>query len=339
MFCKLCADEWLRYKKECPNGCKIAQDAIIRPASRIVSKLVRKYEIHCFFCDEKFRIEHIDEHQRHCQTFKCSNPLCRKIIGKKCYRPSGAMGYTCSEHCAFVAMYQGLLNASDANSPLNGFYQVIKKIKLGVDDQGMSVCLTETVKDAPMGELGKVASAFQSPLYGMNEFVWDIETSHPSVNISAEKRIALLDDSEFCYRNIFGSTGFMGGLQYWEIIIDSRTQHELKIGVSKVNSKQLKCAFSDLITGYAYYGLGELRHGENTPSLQYGKKFRKSGIVGVYLNMDNGTLSFSLNGESFGVAFKDAALEKGPIYPAVALLRVSGVILVTGKPTPSYFKH
>eukprot|EP00826_Nyctotherus_ovalis_P014400 TRINITY_DN14011_c0_g1_i3.p1 TRINITY_DN14011_c0_g1~~TRINITY_DN14011_c0_g1_i3.p1 ORF type:complete len:382 (+),score=74.46 TRINITY_DN14011_c0_g1_i3:120-1265(+) len=339
MFCKLCIDELLRYKKECPNKCKIAQDAIIRPASRIVWKLIRKHEIRCIFCDEKFRIEFIDEHQRHCQTFKCTNPLCRKLIGKKRCKVAGVMGYMCSEHCAFVAMYQGQLNGKENNEPLSAFYQVIKKIKLGLDDQGMSVCAVENMRDVTISE-NCIANNFSlSPLYGMNEFVWDTENSHSLVTISAEKRVALLNDPEFRYRNIFGSKGFMGGSQYWEIIIDSRTQHELKIGVSKTNAKNTSCAFSDLPTGYAYYGLGELRNGGNTTSIKYGKKFRKTGIVGVYLSMDSGTLSFSLNGECFGPAFKDEELKQGPVYPAVALLRVSGVILVTGKPVPSYFKH
>jgi E3 ubiquitin-protein ligase NRDP1 len=53
--------------------------------------------------------------------------------------------------------------------------------------------------------------------------------------------------------------------------------------------------------------------------------------------MNKGTLSFALDGEYMGVAFEDEELKKGPIYPAVALLHVSGSTLVTGKQAPMYF--
>ena len=339
MFCKSCIEELLRYKNSCTNNCRIPQDSVIKPASRIIWKIIRKHEIRCVFCDDKFKVENIDEHQQQCKRVKCLNPLCRKLLDKKKYRVIGTFGYACSEICKFVAMYQVELNKSKSTTPLAASYEVIKMIKLKSDAQGKSDMLFEPMKDVPMTEPCRKTENSLSLFYGMNEFVWDTSTSNTLVKFSAENRIALLNDSQFTYRNIFGSVGFIGGSQYWEIIIDSKTQNELKIGVSKTNNKNMECAFSDAITGYAYYGLGELRHGENSTSIKYGKKFRKSGIIGVYLNMDHGSLSFSLNGECLGPAFIDKALEKGPIYPAVALLRVSGVILVTGKPVPPYFKH
>lgn len=349
MFCKPCIDEWLRYKKECPNRCKMAQDAVIRPASRIVWKLISKYETRCIFCDEKFRVEQIDDHEKNCKTPKCANPLCRKVLdaSKEKLRVPKSVCYACSEACKYVAMFHNELNASEKQSPLKVFDQFIRAVKFEPDSQGLSQHLSEENKDSSMsGALSAMignscpSGGLQHPQpNGMTEFVWDTDTAHPSVMFFAEKRIALLNDTEFSYKNVFGSTGFLGGVQYWEIIIDSRTQNELKIGVSKERKKDMLGAFSDYQTGYAYYGLGELRRGEDSNGIKYGKKFRKSGIIGICLNMDQGTLSFSLNGEYFGIAFKDKALEKGPIYPAVALLRISGIILVTAKPVPPIFKH
>ncbi len=347
MFCKPCIDEWLRYKKECPNMCKMAQDAVIRPASRIVWKLISKYEIHCIFCDEKFKVEQIDEHERNCKTPKCANPLCRKPLdaSKERHRVPKSVCYACSEACKYVAMFNSELNASEKLSPLKVFDQFIRSVKFEPDSQGPH--LAEELKDSSMSGAVPVSAGNgcasgglqHPPAYGPADFSWDTDSAHPSILFFADNRIALLNDTEFSYKNVYGATGFLGGVQYWEIIIDSRTQNELKIGVSKERRKDLQAAFSDNISGYAYYGLGELRHGEDSMGVKYGKKFRKSGIIGVCLNMDQGTLSFSLNGECFGPAFKDKALEKGPIYPAVALLRISGIILVTGKPVPQCFKH
>ncbi len=70
----------------------------------------------------------------------------------------------------------------------------------------------------------------------------------------------------------------------------------MKIGVTAQNAFDFNTAFCDHKFGFAYYGLGQLRHGSNATGSQYGKRFKKTGVLGVFLNMDKGTLSFSLNG-------------------------------------------
>jgi len=99
----------------------------------------------------------------------------------------------------------------------------------------------------------------------------------------------------------------------------------------------MNSAFCDYDHGFAFYGLGQLRHGSNASGAPYGKKFKKEGVLGVFLDMNKGTLSFSLNGEYFGVAFKSDALKKGPIWPAVSLLHCAGCRLENGKKVPSQF--
>jgi hypothetical protein len=116
----------------------------------------------------------------------------------------------------------------------------------------------------------------------------------------------------------------MSGIHYWEILADSRTENELKIGVTLSRDFDLNSAFCDHVFGYAYYGLAQLRHNSNASGSQYGKRFKKEGVLGVCLNMNKGTLSFALNGENMGVAFNTEALKKGPIYPAVSLLHCAG---------------
>lgn len=101
----------------------------------------------------------------------------------------------------------------------------------------------------------------------------------------------------------------------------------MKIGVSSSNNFDFNTAFCDHSFGWAFYGLGQLRHHSNASGPQYGKRFKKDGILGVYLNMNKGTLAFSLNGDPMGVAYTDSGLTKGPIYPAVSLLHCAGCII------------
>jgi len=64
-------------------------------------------------------------------------------------------------------------------------------------------------------------------------------------------------------------------------------------------------AFCDYDFGFAFYGMGQLRHGSNAEGKKYGVAFKKRGILGVYLDMDKGTLTFSIDGICYGVAFED----------------------------------
>ena len=74
-----------------------------------------------------------------------------------------------------------------------------------------------------------------------------------------------------------------------------------------------------------------MRHNSNLFGEKYGKTFKTQGILGVFLNMNKGTLSFAIDGEYQGVAFQDEKLKVGPLYPAVSLLHNAGCILVSGK--------
>ena len=80
-----------------------------------------------------------------------------------------------------------------------------------------------------------------------------------------------------------------------------------------------------------------MRQANNSIGQPYGKPFKKKGILGVLLNMDLGTLSFSLDGEFMGVAFEDQALTKGPIWAAISLLHVGGLTLISDIKVPNNF--
>jgi len=172
---------------------------------------------------------------------------------------------------------------------------------------------------------------------GAINFKWDTTRQGLGIEVSNDKKSVFLKENAYMFRSIIGDTGFYGGVHYWEIHADNRTENELKIGVSTKRDFNYDTAFADYEYGYSYYGLGQLRHGSNSLGSGYGKKFKKEGVLGICLDMNKGTLSFGLNGESWGEGYKDDALKKGPIFAAVALLHQAGCKLESGKPVPSYF--
>ncbi len=179
------------------------------------------------------------------------------------------------------------------------------------------------------------------PIYGFlsdfHEFGWDPENSSKEIIFSPDYRHAFLCEANYYFRTIVSNRPFTEGVHYWEIVADSRTEHELKVGVTTQQSFNVNSSFSDYEFGFAYYGLGQLRHSSNALGIPYGKPFKKRGILGVCLNMNNGTLAFALDGEYMGVAFEDPQLKKGPIYAAISLLHIAGCTLVSALEKPHYF--
>ena len=60
----------------------------------------------------------------------------------------------------------------------------------------------------------------------------------------------------------------------------------------------------------------------------------------MFLNMNKGTLAFSIDGVYYGVAFEDDRLKVGngnTLWPAVSLLHKAGCTLVSGKEPPHFF--
>ena len=54
--------------------------------------------------------------------------------------------------------------------------------------------------------------------------------------------------------------------------------------------------------------------------------------------MNEGEIKFCCDGESWGLAFKDEALKKGPLYPAVSLLHCAGCELRSEAMMPKCFR-
>ena len=172
---------------------------------------------------------------------------------------------------------------------------------------------------------------------GITQFIWDNLKKGQGIQVFNNGESLLLNETCYAFRTIVSNTSFSSGVHYWEISADRRTENELKIGITKNINFNYDTSFSDYNFGWAFYGVGQLRHGNNATGNIYGKKFKKSGTLGVFLDMNRGILSFAIDGEYFGIGFQSDELKSGPIWAAVSLLHVGGCVLQTGLPAPLYF--
>ncbi|EGR32707.1 spry domain protein [Ichthyophthirius multifiliis] len=168
------------------------------------------------------------------------------------------------------------------------------------------------------------------------ELQWDSEVISKSIKIIKNNEI-FLDSKEDVFKTAITKQSFNTGKHYWEIIPNSKTQKEFKVGVCLSNQFNIETAFCDFKIGYGYYTIGQLRFGSNQSGKQYGKKIKNEGVLGVFLNIDKGQLSFSLNGEYLGIAYECENLKKGPIYPAISLCSISGCKIQYLNIIPSIF--
>lgn len=140
----------------------------------------------------------------------------------------------------------------------------------------------------------------------ITNFVWEIDPRYIDIlSISADKRSIYLKEDDYLFRTFFGEVSFNEGIHYWEIVADARTEHELKIGVSKSKECDQRTAFCDYDFGWAFFGVGQLRHNSNAQGSSYGRVFKRQGVLGIFLNMNKGTMSFAIDGQYFGVAYED----------------------------------
>ena len=95
-----------------------------------------------------------------------------------------------------------------------------------------------------------------------------------------------------------------------------------KIGITTQKKPDFDGSFCDKSNGFSFYTYGKLRNAG--VGSDYGIKVKNDVIIGVCLNMINGTLWFSVNSQRYGIAQESHHLKYPPIWPSVALSALDG---------------
>lgn len=141
------------------------------------------------------------------------------------------------------------------------------------------------------------------------------------------------------WRTVMAQRPLKSGVNRWEITLERLTPTaNIMIGVCE-RSHRLNAYVgqSTSAKGWSYYGAttGFTYHDGKSDS-RYGQKMVQGDVIGALLDMEEGTLSFSRNGEDLGIAFRD--LKGRDLYPAVSLYDSSDRVRISQAEAPGLEK-
>ena len=349
LYCESCLKQWENQNRnlsECPMRCRKQNDlneSIMKPCGKVIKNILYSLEVKCpnEFCNKIMSLEEYEEHEIICGLPKCDNIKCNKSTEKLILYKDNDENKEykfCSEMCKFSFIFQKLVKIKKPDELIDWFHNFITYTineNLHKDCEKRINNLKNMIRAVSGNNQISINDLDYSP--GITEFKWDNENKGQGIQIYNNGESLFLNETCYAFRSIVSNKPFMNGVHYFEIIADRRTENELKIGVTKNINFNYDTSFSDYDFGWAFYGIGQLRHSNNATGENYGKKFKKNGVLGVFLDMNKGILSFGLDGEYFGIAFQCEELKSGPVYAAVSLLHVGGCTLQNNIPAPPYF--
>ena len=110
------------------------------------------------------------------------------------------------------------------------------------------------------------------------------------------------------------TASFSSGIHSWEVHIDKCVSKNIFVGVVAANASVENYVGSDRY-GWGYLANKAIWHNKGKMR-SYGELFRQGDTIGVKLDMEVGTLSFTRNGKDLGVAVEGLV---GDMYPAFSL--------------------
>ncbi len=148
---------------------------------------------------------------------------------------------------------------------------------------------------------------------------WNVADKSSTITLS-NNYLTETSTSDISWGTVRSDLSKSSGKWYWEVTIGpggDPTYNYNQIGIAKSDCTLFGNAdLGQCINGFVYYGEGGNKYNSfvQTP---YGSPFGPGDVIGVALDLDNGTLTFYKNGNPQGVAFSGLS---GSYYAAVSSL-------------------
>eukprot|EP01122_Echinamoeba_exundans_P017354 TRINITY_DN911_c4_g1_i1.p1 TRINITY_DN911_c4_g1~~TRINITY_DN911_c4_g1_i1.p1 ORF type:complete len:3990 (-),score=695.43 TRINITY_DN911_c4_g1_i1:1688-12457(-) len=186
------------------------------------------------------------------------------------------------------------------------------------------------------GALGVAQLAPTAIGSGSTSIKLDSKFCHPNLDLD-EDGMAVTASSLAAtgWRTVMAQRPLKSGINRWEVSLERLSPTaNIMIGVCE-RSHRLNAYIGQSASskGWSYYGAttGFTYHDGKSDS-RYGQKMVQGDVIGVTLDMDEGTLSFSRNGEDLGIAFRN--LKGKDLYPAVSLYDAGDRIRISQTEAP-----
>lgn len=155
----------------------------------------------------------------------------------------------------------------------------------------------------------------------MRHITWDPNAKGSSVGLSNNNLTASLGG----LHAVRATEGKSKGKWYWEVRSD--TGGSIYIGIDdgiETVSHHGDTSRNNRQRGYVYTG-----EKFGTTRTSYGPSFTTNDVIGIALDLDNGTIKFFKNGADLGIAFTNVLDMTLPVYPRVGAWGSSGTKLAT----------
>ncbi|KAL3876268.1 hypothetical protein ACJMK2_034135 [Sinanodonta woodiana] len=154
------------------------------------------------------------------------------------------------------------------------------------------------------------------------DWVWDDSSKSSASHLKMDKREVLFHVDYSCgTAAVRGTLPMQQDQYYWEIKMTTPvygTDMMVGVGTTDIDLNKYRHKFCSMLGrdgdswGLSYTGI---KHHKNNKQ-SYATKFGQGTVIGVYLDMWNGTLSFYKNRKPLGVAFR--GLQGKTLYPMVS---------------------
>ncbi|CAK4082477.1 unnamed protein product [Aphanomyces euteiches] len=144
-------------------------------------------------------------------------------------------------------------------------------------------------------------------------FSWDKKKCRSGSLVFADDGLGVSFNGNETWRMVLGTECFVVGKHRWEIKVEKASSAYLFVGVASRRANLESFLGADEHS-WGFIGDGALYYQRNRVKT-YGEPFGEGDVIGLDLDCDLGTLSYTKNGQSLGVAFDNVV---GELCPAVA---------------------